>query len=136
MKKILTQIFLKRLPFRKKTTAMPKKLGGKKKKTGGRMLPHESTWVELTEEGPDWLSPVGAGHQYSHRDDASIVVPSPMSVPPWSPRRYLPLEPLMATRPCSTNSRKKSSGFSASEHTRPLLETYQNLPLAPAVGWI
>lgn len=25
------------------------------------MLPHESTWVELTEEGPDWLSPVGAG---------------------------------------------------------------------------
>lgn len=38
----------------------------------------------------------------------------------------------MAMRPCSTNSRKKSSGFSPSVHTRPLLETYQNFPFTPA----
>lgn len=100
------------------------------------MLPHESTWVELTDEGSDRLPLLGELDQYSHRDEASIVVPSPMSVPPWSPRRYLPLEALMATRPCSTNSRKKSSGFSPSAHTSPLLETYQNPPLAPAVGRI
>lgn len=70
--------------------------------------------------------------QYSQREDASTVVPSPMSVPPWSPRRYLPSELLIATRPCSRNSRKKSSGFSPSEHTRSPLETYQNFPFTPA----
>ncbi len=74
-------------------------------------------------------------NQYSQREDASTVVPSPFSVPPWSPRRYLPLEPLIATRPCSRNSRKKSSGFSPSEHTRPLLEMYQNFPFTPAEGY-
>lgn len=70
-------------------------------------------------------------HQYSQRQDASIDAPSHISVPPWSPRRYLPLEPLMAMRPCSGNSRKKSSDFSPSEFARPLLETYQNFPFTP-----
>lgn len=86
---------------------------------------------------PPGGTPTGR-NQYSQREDASIVVPSPMRVPPWSPRRYLPLEPLMAMRPCSTNSRKKSSGFSPSEHTRPLLDTYQNFPFVPAEGchWV
>lgn len=69
--------------------------------------------------------------QYSQRQDASTDAPSHMSVPPWSPRRYLPLDPLMATRPCSGNSRKKSSAFSPSEQTRPLLETNQNFPFTP-----
>lgn len=127
MKKILTQISLKCLPFRKKTKAMPKK---KKKKQV------EGCYHTSPADGRGSRPLSGQVDQYSHRDDVSMVVPSPMSVPPWSPRRYLPLQPLMATRPCSTNSRKKSSGFSPSEHTRPLLETYQNLPVAPAAGWI
>lgn len=71
--------------------------------------------------------------QCSHREEASTLNPSPISVPPWSPRRYLPFWPLMPTRPYSTNSKKKSSGLSPSVHTRPLPETYQNSSFPPVV---
>lgn len=110
-------------------------------KTGRKMLPGQSTSYKLIEAGPaprllvPSLRTLIEKDQYSQREDASTVGPSPISVPPWSPRRYLPLEPLMATRPCSRNSRKKSSGFSPSEHTRPLLETYQNFSFTPAEGY-
>lgn len=110
-------------------------------KTGRKMLPGQSTSYKLIEAGPaprllvSSLRTLIEKDQYSQREDASTVGPSPISVPPWSPRRYLPLEPLMATRPCSRNSRKKSSGFSPSEHTRPLLETYQNFSFTPAEGY-
>lgn len=105
------------------------------------MLPDQSASFELTEVGPTprLLAPslrtLSEKDQYSQREDASTLVPSPISVPPWSPRRYLLLEHLMAIRPCSRNSRKKSSGFSPSEHTRPLLETYQNFPFTPVEGY-
>lgn len=109
--------------------------------------PHSLTSVQRIEVGAEtpnlyFFPPPGGRltgrNQYSQREDASTVGPSPIRVPPWSPRRYLPLELLMAMRPCSTNSRKKSSGFSPSEHTRPLLDTYQNFPFVPAEGccWI
>lgn len=104
------------------------------------MLPSLSASFKLMEESPVSSLPAPRlmtlieGDQYSQREDASTAIPSPISVPPWSPRRYLPLEPLMAMRPCSTNSKKKSSGFSPSEHTSPLLDTYQNFPFTPAKG--
>lgn len=109
-------------------------------KTGRKILPGQSASYELIEAGSAPASSAlfedpYLGDQNSQREDASTDVPTPISVPPWSPRRYLPLEPLMATRPCSRNSRKKSSGFSPSEHTRPLLETYQNFPFTPAEGY-
>lgn len=69
--------------------------------------------------------------QYSHRQELSAFSPSAFSVPPWSPRRYLLFLARIAMRPCSRNSKKKSSGVSPSEHTRPGLETYQNFPPTP-----
>lgn len=69
--------------------------------------------------------------QYSHRQELSAFSPSAFRVPPWSPRRYLPFLARIAIRPCSRNSKKKSSGVSPSEHTSPGLETYQNFPPTP-----
>lgn len=72
--------------------------------------------------------------QYSHRAEVLSPSPSPFNVPPWSPRRYFPLRPRMASRPCSCSSREKSSGTSPSEHTSPALFTYQKRPVTPATG--
>lgn len=66
--------------------------------------------------------------QYSQSVARSTDSLSARRVPAGSPRRYRPFFPLMATRPRSRNSKKKSSERSPSLQTAPLLATYQNFP--------
>lgn len=104
-----------------------------KQKYWAALIPHSPVHSELV--WPQWalerLRCYMTCGQYSQSVAQCRASASARRVPAWSPRRYLPFFPLIATRPHSRNSKKKSSDISPSLHTVPLLATYQNLPLRP-----